>query len=149
METLTSVQMNCHTLLDKPRIYADLNGGGRIGDKYIVPLNSSATMEDLHLLGYTLSPGLTMDFWTDDGDDDGNLDPLLFQGVIYFDNDTQHWVAVAQWDEFHHASEIDKTGVQEAVTTSPDLFDTGVEYTEINLRPSKRTSAVPKKSIKL
>ena len=149
METLTSVQMNCHTLLDKPRIYADLNGGGRIEDKYIVPLNSSATMEDLHLLGYTLSPGLTIDFWTDDGDDDGNLDPLLFQGVIQFEENTQRWVAVAQWNEFHHASEIDKPDVQEAVTTNTNLFDTVVEHTEINLRPSTRTSAASKKSIKL
>ena len=130
---MLSVQTNCHALLDKPRIYADLNGGGRIGDKHIIPLNSSATM----------------DFWTDDGDDDGNLDPLLFQGVIQFEEDTQRWVAVAQWNEFHHAFEIDKPDVQEAVTANTDLFDTVVEYTEINLRPSARTSAASKKSIKL
>ena len=149
MEVLTSIQMDCQQLLDKPRIYADLNGGWRKENNYVVPLNSLATENDLHLLGYTLNPGLTLDFWTDDGDNDGNLDPLLFQGVIQFDNDTQHWVAVAQWTEFHHASEIDKPDVQVAVTTNTDLSDTVVEYTEINLTSSKRTSADPKKPIKL
>ncbi len=149
MEVLTSIQMDCQQLLDKPRIYADLNGGWRKENNYVVPLNSSATENDLHLLGYTLSPGLTIDFWTDDGDDDGNLDPLLFQGVIRFEEDTQRWVAVAQWNEFHHASEIDKPDVKEAVTTNTNLFDTVVEYTEINPRPSKRTSAASEKSIKL
>ena len=149
METLTSVRMNCHTLLDKPRIYADLNGGWRVGDEYIVPLNSSATTGDLRLLDYTLSPGLTVDFWTDDGDDEGNLDPLLFQGVIQFDDDAQHWVAVADWNEFHHASETNKPDVQEVITINPNLFDAFSEYKEIKPEPSAKSKVASKSPIKI
>ena len=109
METLTSDQLNWQKLLDKPRVYADLNGGWRVGDEYIVPLNSRATEKDLQSLGHVLTPGLSVDFWTDDGDDEGNLDPLLFQGKVQFDEDTQKWVAVADWDGFHNASELNKS----------------------------------------
>ena len=94
--------------LDKPRVYADLNGGWKKEDKFIVPLNSRATDTDLHLLGHTLTPGLEVDFWTDDADDEDNLDPLLFEGVIQFDEDTQKWVAVADWNGFRNASEVNK-----------------------------------------
>ena len=149
METLTSVRMNCHALLDKPRIYADLNGGWRVDDKYIVPLNSSATTGDLRSLGYTLTPGLTADFWTDDGDYEGNPYPLLFQGVVQFYEETQLWVAVADWNRFHHASETGKPDVQEVITINPDLFDSVVEYTEIPTGHSARAQTVSKQPIKI
>lgn len=112
METLTSVRMKCRELLDKARVYADLNGGWRVEEEYVVPLNSSATENDLQILGYRLMPGLVVDFWTDDGDDEGNLDPLLFQGVIQFDEDTQRWIAVADWNGFQNASELDRTNAR-------------------------------------
>ena len=106
METLTSVQLNCQHLLDKPRVYADLSAGWTEGDNYIVPLNSRATESDLNLLGNALTPGLVVDFWTDDGDAAGNPDPLLFQGVIQFEESLQKWIAVTAWKEFQHASEL-------------------------------------------
>ena len=117
METLTSVQLNCHRFLDKPRVYADLNGGWRKEDKYIVPLNSRATDTDIHLLGYTLTPGLKVDFWTDDGDDEGNLDPLLFEGVVQFDEHEQKWVAVADWNGFRNASELNGSPTAAQINT--------------------------------
>lgn len=71
-------------------MYADLNAGWKKGNEYIVPLNSRTTESDLRQLGYSpLIPGLAVDFWTDDGDDEGRPDPLLFQGVTRFDEDTQ------------------------------------------------------------
>ena len=94
--------------LDKPRVYADLNGGWRQGDHYTLTLDSSATERDLQRLGLTLVSGLTVDFWSDDGDDEGNPDPLLFQGVVEFDQARQKWVAVTRWHDFKHASD-DKT----------------------------------------
>jgi len=106
MEILTSIRTNCHYLLDKPRVYADLNAGWKVGDQYIVPLNSLATQEDMRQLGQSPIPGLTVDFWTDDGDDEGHPDPLLFQGMIQFDEGTQNWVAVTAWNDFRHASEM-------------------------------------------
>ena len=116
MESLTSSQLSCQDLVDKPRVYADLNAGWKAGDNYIVPLNSHATQSDLRQLGYSLTPGLAIDFWTDDGDDAGNLDPLLFQCIIQFDEDSQHWIAVAVWNDFSHASELDPS---EAISMTP------------------------------
>lgn len=114
METLTSIQMSCQHLLDKPRVYADLNAGWKKGAEYIVPLNSRATESDLRQLGYfPLSPDLALDFWADDGDDEGRPDPLLFRGVTRFDEDTQGWVAVTGWNDFRHASEMKAAQAQE------------------------------------
>ncbi len=113
METLTAVQLNCQHLLDKPRVYADLNGGWPQGDAYIFSLNSRATESDMRYLGYSLTPGLVLDFWTDDGDDDGNPDPLLFRAMIQFDEDLQKWIGVADNDSFLHASEVKQVQAQE------------------------------------
>jgi len=107
MDNLTTIN-GVLIILDKPRIYADLNGGWRVGDNYVVPLNSIGTQTDLRVLGHVLTPGLALDFWTDDGDDENALDPLLFEGVVQFDEDEQKWVAIADWNGFRNASEISK-----------------------------------------
>ncbi len=106
MEYWTATQTEFYRLLDKPRVYADLNGGWREGGNYILWLNSIATESDLLYLGYSLASGLVVDFWTDDGDDEGNLDPLLFQGKVEYDQEKQKWFAVAPWNDFYHASEL-------------------------------------------
>ena len=105
METLASARLNCQHLLDKPRAYVDLNAGWPRESHYVVPLSSRATEGDLQLLGHSLTPGLLVDFWTDDGDGEGHPDPLLFRGRIEFNEDVQKWVAVAGLDGFRHASE--------------------------------------------
>ncbi len=84
-----------------------------MGDDYIIPLNSHATESDLRQLGHSLTPGLVMDFWTDDGDDEGSPDPLLFRGVIRFDEDSQNWVAVTGWNGFRNASGLKAAHAQE------------------------------------
>ena len=107
MDYWTATQStNFYLLLDKPRVYADLNGGWREGDNYVLWLNSSATESDLLYLGYSLASGLVVDFWTDDGDDEGNLDPLLFRGKVDYDEEKQKWFAVTPWDSFQHASKL-------------------------------------------
>lgn len=121
METLTSIRLNCQQLLDKPRIYADLNGGWRSGDQYVVLLNSHATESDLRQPGYTLKPGLVLDFWTDDSDEDGNLDPLLFQGEVGFDEETQNWYVATSWGGFTHASELNQPQAEPARSAEREL----------------------------
>jgi hypothetical protein len=97
--------MGWRGLLDSPRVYADLNGGWRQGDQYTFSLNSRATEADLQRLGLSPAPGLLVDFWTDDGDEQGNPDPLLFQGVVQFDEDRKQWIAVTRWSDLCPAPE--------------------------------------------
>jgi hypothetical protein len=115
MKTATSstAEPDWQKLLDKPRVYADLNGGWRHGNDYTFFLNSRATETDLRQSGLSLRLGLAVDFWTDDGDEDGSPDPLLFQGVIQYHEDTQQWVAVTGWNDFRHASEVKAALAQE------------------------------------
>lgn len=130
METLTSSETDFYPLLDKPRVYADLNGGWRDGDNYVLWLNSSATERDLRYFGHALTPGLVLDFWTDDGDDEGNLDPLLFQGKVGFDEEKQNWYAVASWNDFHNASELKGAEDNAPITSNAGLSDARREYAE-------------------
>ena len=96
-------------LLDKPRIYADLNGGYRDGELYIVRLDSHATQSDLQKRGVPVREGAEIEFWTDDGDSDGNPDPLLFTGTLHLDENIRQWVAVTKWAGFRSASELRHT----------------------------------------
>jgi hypothetical protein len=109
----TAAEWGLEQILDKPRVYTDLNAGWRMDENYVVPLDSPATDRDLKTLGLTFTPGLVVDFWTDDGDDAGNPDPLLFQGVIQFDESLQKWIAVTKWEDFLHASELKNAQVRE------------------------------------
>lgn len=93
-------------LLDRPRVYVDLNGGGRVGDTYIAPLDSRATAADLRQYGVTPQEGLRLHFWTDDGDEEGNPDPLLFTGSLHFSEEEGVWLAHMDWADFQHASEV-------------------------------------------
>lgn len=148
METLTSVRLNYQQLLDKPRVYADLNAGWKTGDNYFVPLNSRATQEDLRQLGLSLTPGLAVDFWTDDGDDAGNPDPLLFQGVIQFDEDTQSLVAVTAWSDFRNASELDPPADDPIPAVRSIVINGSVKYDEIKVTPAGKPGAVPPRPLK-
>lgn len=148
METLTSVRLNYQHLLDKPRVYADLNAGWKTGGSYFVPLNSRATQDDLRQLGRSLTPGVAVDFWTDDGDDAGNPDPLLFQGVIHFDENTQSLVAVTAWSDFRNASELDHPADDSIPAVRSIVIDGFVEYAETKVTPAGRPGRVPDRSLK-
>ena len=108
MGTLTSLVSSpgCEQLLDKPRIYQDLNSGGKVDDSYIVTLNNRDIVTDLKKSGTALREGMILDFWSDDGDENGNPDPLLFQGIVQFDTVVNQWVAIVDWNKFIHASDL-------------------------------------------
>lgn len=100
-------------LLDRPRVYVDLNGGGRVGDTYIASLDSRATAADLLKFGITPQEGMRLHFWTDDGDAEGNPDPLLFMGSLHFSEEEGVWMAHIDWNGFRNASEVRKSDKRE------------------------------------
>ena len=98
--------VNWEQLLDKPRMYVDLNAGGPDGSTFVVPLDSR------HLAQSEVTPceGLTVALWTDDGDDQGNPDPMVFEGTLQRDPEERHrvwsgWVAVIPEESICHMSD--------------------------------------------
>jgi hypothetical protein len=83
--------------MDKPkgRIYLDpMNGRFTVG-----------TLKDLELEKITPVEGMTLQFWMDDGDDAGNTDNLIFEGVIHFDKKLGRWYAVIDENSYRHESD--------------------------------------------
>lgn len=113
-----SASVDWEHLLDRPRVYVDLNGGGHVGNTYITSLDSRATTTDLQKHHITLEEGKSLDFWTDDGDDEGNPDPLLFAGSVHWLEDESQWVAHIGGNGFKHASEVNKETRPLEITTS-------------------------------
>jgi hypothetical protein len=88
--------------MSKPRIYADYQKTDDFGRLILV---CYGTARDLARQGIVLEKGLTLTFYMDDGDDDGNPDDLLVDGVVEYDEEQKNWVAVIDQDTFRHASE--------------------------------------------
>ncbi len=59
-------------------------------------------IEDLARSGMTLSEGMNVGFWTDDANDQGEDDNLLFEGTVHFDAQRQQWYALIDWTSFRH-----------------------------------------------
>jgi len=86
------------------RVYADLNKWEEVNGQFRVILTTWGTHKDLQHYGITPEEGLVLDFWMDDEDADGNPDPLYFQGILHYDEDSQHWVALVIREEIRNAS---------------------------------------------
>ncbi len=68
-------------------------------------LDLVGTIKDLAESGLTLTEGMKVDFWMDDGNDDGEEDNLLFEGTVHFDPKRQQWYALIDHTSFHHESD--------------------------------------------
>jgi hypothetical protein len=68
-------------------------------------LTTIGTREDLTRLGLELWDGLVLRMWTDDSNDQGEPDPLLFEGVARWDAGENCWMADVDWDAVRHASD--------------------------------------------
>jgi hypothetical protein len=86
----------------KPRIYADYM---KTDDDGRLVLVCYGTARDLDRHGVVLEKGLALTFYMDDGDDDGNPDDLLVDGVVEYDEELKRWVADIDESTFRHASE--------------------------------------------
>ena len=90
-------------------IYADTNDSLGNGRLVIMGLG---TKRDLEKYGIVLTNGLNLTFYMDDADDDGNPDNLIFEGDVEFEEATQRWLAVVDWDDFKHASDFSESELE-------------------------------------
>ncbi|MGB7200670.1 MAG: hypothetical protein WBD16_00215 [Pyrinomonadaceae bacterium] len=86
-------------------IYADTN---KYDGEYRLILTCQGTKRDLAKFGITLTEGLTLTFYMDDADDEGNRDDLIFEGTVHFDQIKRHWVAEVDWDQIKNLSKLSK-----------------------------------------
>jgi hypothetical protein len=75
----------------KPLIYADFQNADPTGR---VRLNTVGTLEDLAARRVTLSEGLELTLYTDDGD---AADGLRLDGMVAYNKDEGCWVAAVDW----------------------------------------------------
>jgi hypothetical protein len=85
-----------------PKIYADFHNADPQGR---IRLNCTGTIEDLAQQQIELREGLVLTLYSDDLDDEGQLDELLADGIVSFSEEEHCWVAAIDWKAIHHASE--------------------------------------------
>ncbi len=68
-------------------------------------LDRLGTIKDLAETGLTLTEGLQVGFWMDDGNEQGEEDNLIFEGVVHFDAEKQQWYAIIDHGSFRHESD--------------------------------------------
>ena len=83
---------------NKPRLYADFNKWG--GDENLrwLILTCKGTFDDLTRLNLQLAEGLEATFYTDDADAAGNSNELEADGYVHFNNNTNEWVGIIDWN---------------------------------------------------
>jgi hypothetical protein len=86
----------------KPRVYADFHNADSQGR---VRLNCVGTMEDLAQQKIALREGLVLTLYSDDLDNQGQLNPLLVDGVVSFSEAEHCWVATIDWAAICHGSD--------------------------------------------
>jgi hypothetical protein len=94
----------------KGRIYLYPSGHGR-GCSF-----TQGTFWDLEAEGIVPAPGMRLQFYTDDGDDKGELDCLLFSGIVQFDQTTGQWYAEIDRDSFCHESDVAERSQRSSAT---------------------------------
>lgn len=95
--------------MDGERIYADLMKWDQNDDEDLrrVILTCRSTFEDLKRNNLKFEQGKTYRFWMDDSDDEGNFDPLHFDGEVQFDQKRNCWVALIDWGLIVNKSETE------------------------------------------
>ena len=85
-----------------PIIYADFHNADEKGR---IRLNCTGTVQDQSAQQVRLEPGLTLNFYSDDADDDGNPDDLRVTGVVEYSAEEHCWVATIDWSAIRHVSD--------------------------------------------
>lgn len=87
-------------------IWADLN---KYDDESRLILTTTGTRQDLEKYRITLTNGMRLTFYMDDEDKNGNEDNLIFDGIVRYDEQNRRWVAIINWDNFKHMSDLSKS----------------------------------------
>lgn len=91
-------------MLNPVRIYADFQ---KVDDEGRLVLTTAGTWSDLARHGLELREGLTLTFYSDDADDDGNPDDLVVEGSVGYDEQAGHWTATIDWQAIKHVSDYE------------------------------------------
>jgi hypothetical protein len=105
MQEMGDWRTRLEALMGEPRIYADPM---KEFEKGCLSLVCQGTFNDLARYSLELNEGMRIKFWTDDADDKGNRDPLLFEGTVHFDVDQDCWVAELDSRGYWHLSDTQK-----------------------------------------
>ena len=89
-------------VMGEPRVYGDLMKRDDTGRLVLV---CAGTTADIKHYGIVLQQDMLIPFWTDDADDYGNLDPLVYHGRVEFDAKQGYWTAVINEEEIRNLSE--------------------------------------------
>lgn len=95
--------------MGKTLIYSDFH---KTDDQGRIILTCQGTLKDIEKQGIVFQKGLSLTFYMDDGDEDGNTDNLLANGVVDYDHINNRWVAVIDEMTFRHSSDEIATGVK-------------------------------------
>ena len=97
-----------------PKIYADFH---KLDDENRIVLTTFGTRGDLARLGIELSEGMAATFYMDDGDDAGNRDDIMVDGIAHYSETDKCWVAVVNWETTYHASDVGRRASTNGGTT--------------------------------
>jgi hypothetical protein len=98
----------------KPKVYVDFHNADSHGR---LRLNCVGTVEDLSQQQIELREGLLLTLYSDDVDDEGQLNELLAEGAVSFSQEEHCWVAAIDWDAIRHASEKQDSHANERRTS--------------------------------
>ena len=69
-------------------------------------LTCVGTKNDLEKANITLRKGLSLVFYEDDVDDNGNRDDLVVQGIVDYDEVKARWIAKINYDDIKNISRL-------------------------------------------
>jgi hypothetical protein len=69
-------------------------------------LRQLGTKDDIAKTGTILREGMRLSFWNDDSNDEGQPDPLYFDGIVHFDSEAGEWYVVIDDESYHHESDL-------------------------------------------
>ncbi len=64
------------------------------------------TFDDLAEYNIAFEEGMKLTFYSDDADNEGNRDDLVFEGKVEYDKQNERWTARINWDEIKNISQL-------------------------------------------